>query len=116
MKDAPAERQFTANLSTGYNAMYFGRDFQSFRHRDIARQSPYEAAGLPEDYAVTMDQFTRSNLHMKWARPLPDLTAGLSYGDRFFHDRLGVMLAASYLNTARGKESLLYYQPGTTHT
>ena len=115
MKDAPAERQFTANLSTGYNAMYFGRDFQSFRHRDIARQSPYEAAGLPEDYAVTMDQFTRSNLHMKWARPLPDLTAGLSYGDRFFHDRLGLMLAASYLNTARGKESMLYYQPGTTH-
>ena len=115
MKDAPAERQFTANLSTGYNAMYFGRDFQSFRHRDIARQSPYEAAGLPEDYAVTMDQFTRSNLHMKWARPLPDLTAGLSYGDRFLGDRLGVMLAASYLNTARGKESMLYYQPGTTH-
>lgn len=22
MKDAPSERQFTANLSTGYNAMY----------------------------------------------------------------------------------------------
>ena len=27
MKDAPTERQFTASLSTGYNAMYFGRDF-----------------------------------------------------------------------------------------
>jgi hypothetical protein len=28
---------------------------------------------------------------------------------------LGVMLAGSYLNTYRGKESQLYYQPGTTH-
>lgn len=27
MKDAPSERQFTVNLSTGYNAMYLGRDF-----------------------------------------------------------------------------------------
>ena len=25
MKDAPSERQFTVNLSTGYNAMYFDR-------------------------------------------------------------------------------------------
>ena len=30
MKDAPTERQFTASISTGYNAMYFDRDFQSF--------------------------------------------------------------------------------------
>lgn len=52
---------------------------------------------------------------MKWKRPLPDLTASLSYGDRFFDNRLGVMLAGSYLNTYRGKESQLYYQPGTSH-
>ena len=52
---------------------------------------------------------------MKWNKPLPDLTAGLSYGDRFFNNKLGVMLAGSYLNTYRGKESQLYYQPGTTH-
>lgn len=36
---------------------------------------------------------------------------GLSYGDRFFNNKLGVMLAGSYLNTYRGKESQLYYQP-----
>lgn len=114
MKDAPSEKQFTANIATGYNAMYFGRDFQSFRHQDIVRQSPYEAAGYPSDYAVSATDFKSSNMHMKWAKPLPDLNAGLSYGDRFFNDRLGIMLAGSYLNTARGKESQIYYQPGTT--
>ena len=115
MKDAPNERQFTFNVSTGYNAMYFGRDFQSFNHKDIVKKSPYEAKGFPEDTRVTMDDFTMDNLRMKWKKPLPDLTAGLSYGDRFFGDKLGVMLAGSFLNTYRGKESQLFYQPGTTH-
>lgn len=115
MKDAPSDRQFTANLSTGYNAMYFGRDFQSFDHKSIVKQSPYERKGMPEDSRVTMDDFTTGNLHMKWSKPLPDITAGLSYGDRFFDDKLGVMLAGSFLNTYRGKESQLYYQPGTSH-
>lgn len=115
MKDAPTERQFTANLSTGYNSMYFDRDFQSFNHGAIAPKSPYESMGMPEDNKVTMDNFTTRNLHMKWQKPLPDLTGGLSYGDRFFDDRLGIMLAGSYLNTYRGKESQLYYQPGNSH-
>ena len=115
MKDAPAERQFTASISTGYNAMYFGRDFQSFNYGEIVKKSPYEAMGKPEDYKVTQDNFTSSNLRMKWKKPLPDLTASLSYGDRFFGNKLGVMLAGSYLNTYRGKESQLYYQPGVTH-
>ena len=115
MKDAPTERQFTANISTGYNAMYFGRDFQSFNHGAIVKESPYEAMGKPADYQVTANNFTNDNLCMKWKRPAPDLTAGLSYGDRFFDNKLGVMLAASYLNTFRGKESQLYYQPGTSH-
>ena len=115
MKDAPSERQFTANISTGYNTMYFGRDFQSFNYGAINKESPYEAMGKPDDYAVTSEDFTTKNLHMKWKKPMPDITAGLSYGDRFFNDKLGVMLAASYMNTYRGKESEIYYRPGTSH-
>ena len=90
MKDAPSERQFTANISTGYNSMYFDRDFQSFNKGAITKQ----------------------NLRMTWKKPLPDLTASLSYGDRFFNNKLGVMLSGSFLNTYRGKESEIYYQPG----
>lgn len=115
MKDAPSERQITANLSTGYNSMYFGRDFQSFNKGGITKQSPYEAQGKPEDYKVSSKDFSNSNMKMKWNTPLPDLTAGVSYGDRFFDDKLGVMIAGSYMNTYRGKESMLYYQPGTSH-
>lgn len=115
MKDAPLERQFTASISTGYNAMYFDRDFQSFDPWRIVQESPYERMGKPEDYQVTQADFTNENLRMRWKRPMPDLTGSISYGDRFFDDKLGVMLAGTYLNTYRGKESQLYYQPGTSH-
>ena len=115
MKDAPLERQFTASISTGYNAMYFDRDFQSFDPWRIVQESPYERMGKPEDYQVTQTDFTNENLRMRWKRPMPDLTGSISYGDRFFDDKLGVMLAGTYLNTYRGKESQLYYQPGTSH-
>ena len=112
MKDAPTERQFTASVSTGYNAMYFDRDFQSFDHKAIVKDSPYERMGKPEYFRVTPDDFNYDNLHMKWSKPMPDLNASFSYGDRFFDDRLGVMVAGTFLNTYRGKESQIYYQPG----
>ena len=112
MKDAPTERQFTASISTGYNAMYFDRDFQSFDHGAIVKDSPYERMGKPEYFRVTPSDFNYDNLHMKWSKPMPDLNASLSYGDRFFNDRLGVMVAGTFLNTYRGKESQIFYQPG----
>ena len=112
MKDAPSERQFTSSISTGYNAMYFDRDFQSFNKGAIVKESPYERMGKPEYFRVTPDDFNYDNLKMKWSKPLPDLTASLSYGDRFFGNRLGVMAAGTFLNTYRGKESQIYYQPG----
>ena len=112
MKDAPSERQFTANISTGYNSMYFGRDFQSFNKGTITKKSPYELKGMPEAFKVSDEDFSHDNLHMTWKKPLPDLTASLSYGDRFFDNKLGVMLSGSFLNTYRGKESEIYYQSG----
>ena len=114
MKDAPQERQLTASVSTGGNAMYLGREFQSFSHRTASRLSPYEAAGKPVDYKVTASDFTTSNLHVRSGAALPDLSAGFSYGDRFLGGKLGLMAAASLISTARGKESEIHYQPGTT--
>ena len=63
MKDAPSERQFTANISTGYNSMYFGRDFQSFNKGAITKQSPYELKGMPEAFKVSDEDFSHDNLH-----------------------------------------------------
>lgn len=114
MKDAPERMEVNANLATGYNALYFNRDFESFSHRAGQMMSPYERMGRPEDYAVTMDDFTTENMHLRSARPRPDVIGGFSFGDRYFNNRLGLMLAVSYQNLFRGKDTDLYYVSGSS--
>ena len=114
MKDAPGKLEVSANLASGYSALFFDRDFESFNHRAGQKMSPYERLGRPEDYAVTMDDFTTENLHLKSSRPRPDLVGGFSFGNRYFGGRLGVMAAASWQNLFRGKDTELYYMPGSS--
>ena len=114
MKDAPERLEVNANLATGYSALFFDRDFESFNHRAGQKMSPYERLGRPEDYAVTMDDFTTENLRMTSSRPRPDIVGGFSFGNRFFGRKLGVMAAVSYQNLFRGKDTELYYMPGSS--
>lgn len=106
MKDAPTERQLTVNLSTGYSAHFLNHDFQSFRAGDIDGKSPNERFGTA--YPTDETDFTTRNLRVSNGRPLPDLAAGFSYGDRFFGNRLGVMAALSFSNRNKGKLSDMY--------
>ena len=114
MKDAPGKLEVSANLASGYSAIFFDRDFESFSHRAGQKMSPYERLGRPEDYAVTMDDFTTENLHLKSSRPRPDFVGGFSFGNRYFGGRLGLMAAISYQNLFRGKDTELYYMPGAS--
>lgn len=110
MKDAPSRRLLHANVTTGYNALYFDRDFLSFNHNDIRRKSPNETKGTTGDYGVNETDFTNANLRIKSSRPLSDILAGVSYGDRFFNNRLGIIASVSYQNLNRGKNSDWYYR------
>lgn len=112
MKDAPSRRMLSVNASTGYNALFLDRDFLSFDYTRIAPQSPNESAGSAGDYGVSADNFTQRNLRVHSRRPLPDLTAGLTWGDRFFSDRLGLILSGCYQNIARGRNSDWHYRSG----
>lgn len=114
MKDAPAYRQLSFNIGTGYNSTFFGNDFNSFSHSKINKKSPNEINGI--NYPVSSSDFTTENLHVKSSTALPDLNIGASYGDRFFSKRFGVMAAISFQNNYRGKKSSLYYQPGSNFT
>ena len=106
MKDAPSKRQFTFNLSTGYNTRFFNNDFSSFAHGDIVKDSPNKRFG--NAYPTDESDFTMKNFNVKSKRPLPDIAAGVSYGDRFFANRLGVMAAVSFRNSNKGKTSDMY--------
>ena len=106
MKDAPSSRLFNVNVSTGYSTHFFKNDFQSFRFRDIVAESPLEKYG--NDYPANATDFTTSNLHMDQKKPLPDISLGATYGDRFFNGRLGLLAALSFSNRNKGKQSDMY--------
>ena len=69
MKDAPARRLLTANISTGYNALYFSRDFLSFNHGEIAAKSPDEVKGNIRHNKATSAHFNQANLRIYSQRP-----------------------------------------------
>ncbi len=106
MKDAPHERQFTINAHTGYSAHFFGHDFQSFHYRSIRRNSPNDVYG--NSYSADASDFTTRNLAVRSSKPLPDVSLGVSYGDRFAREHLGVIAALSFSNCNKGKLSDMY--------
>lgn len=108
MKDAPSTRLFTANFTTGYNALYFDRDFLSFAHGSINHKSPDEVKGNIGSNRVTAGDFTTKNLRIHSSKPFPDIIAGASYGQRMFQDHFGFLTAVSYQNLYRGK-NMDYY-------
>ena len=108
MKDAPARRLLTANLSTGYNATYFKRDFFSADYSKVDKLSPDERMGNIGSNKVTASDFNMESLQLRSRPSLPDLIASLSYGDRVFNDKFGFLLSASYQNVHRGK-NMEYY-------
>lgn len=108
MKDAPARRLLTANLSTGYNATYFQRPFLTSNYRAIDPMSPDEHKGNIGSNKVTASDFGMQSLSVRSHIPLPDLIASLAYGDRVFNDKFGFLLSASYQNLHRGK-NMNYY-------
>jgi outer membrane receptor protein involved in Fe transport len=106
MKDAPSNRQFTANLSTGYNTLFFNNKYQFFDVSAINAKSPNEKYGLA--YPVQMKDFTTKNLHLNSKTAVPNLSGGFSFGDRFLKEKLGVILAGSYQKSERANSSDVY--------
>lgn len=106
MKNAPGKFQVNANVSSGYNQLFFNRSFASFKSSGINFKSPYEING--RSYNATQNDFTAGTLDYKYKNPAPNLIGSLSVSQRFLDNRLGVVLAGSYQNTYRGSNSTFY--------
>lgn len=105
MKDAPSHFQIQANAAIGMSDYFWkdGRDYLSSDRSDYTHKSPYEANG--KDYKAQTSDFangpTKITTH---STPAPNFIGGLSIGNRFWKDRIGVMLAGSMQNVFRGTE------------
>ena len=105
MKDAPSRFQIQANAAIGASDYFWkdGRDYLTSNRSDYTKKSPYEAFG--KDYKAQMSDFKNGPVQLKsHSLPAPNFIGGLSIGNRFWGDRLGVMLAGSIQNTFRGTE------------
>lgn len=106
MKAAPTKLLLQANLATGYSQRYFNQDFGSFSGGGISSKSPYERNG--KNYNATSSDFNKGVLDYTYKKPAPDLVGNLTFGNRYFDDKLGVILGASYQNLHRGSRSIFY--------
>jgi outer membrane receptor protein involved in Fe transport len=112
MKDAPSKQQLNIHLAGGTNDRFLSRDYQSFDYSAISLTSPNEKYG--PDYPVKTKDFTTRNFHLNTGNANPDLSAGITWGDRVLHDRLGIMLAGSFANEYRGNTSDIYNNTTST--
>ncbi|HET7115503.1 MAG TPA: TonB-dependent receptor [Hanamia sp.] len=106
MKDAPDSFGVDANISTGYNDIFFNRNFMSFNHKQIKINSPYEVHVHP--YNATTEDFSSGPVSYQNKRPAPDVLAGFTIGNRFLKKKLGVLLATNFQNTYKGSNGLFF--------
>ena len=105
MKDAPSHFQIQANAAIGASDYFWNnsRNYLSSNRGSYTHTSPYEAHGA--DYKATTADFCNGPTQItKHSLPAPNIVGGLSIGNRFWKDRIGVMLAGSVQNIFRGAE------------
>ena len=106
MKDAPGQFYLQANLSGGYSSMFFDRDYAAFDKGGLTATSP--RADYGSDYSATMNDFGKGTSRISYKTPMPNLIGGLSIGNRFLNNKLGVVLAGSYQNIHKGTNSVFF--------
>lgn len=105
MKDAPSHFQIQANAAVGASDYFWkdSRDYLTSNRSDYTHKAPYEVNG-PEYKATTSDFASGPTQISSHSMPAPNFVGGLSIGNRFWKDRIGVMIAGNIQNTFRGTE------------
>jgi len=100
MRNAPPDKLFKISFTSGYNQTFINQPYLSFGRNDIRKRSPYEIHG--PNYQATGSDFTKDNLSFRNIQPLPDALGSIVWGQRFFHQKAGIIVAADYQDIKRG--------------
>jgi hypothetical protein len=104
MKNAPNNFTLNVNVGSGYSQMFINNKFRAFDRSTTQRYSPRVTNG--NDYAASVDDFPLENIDFQDIQPAPNQVYNVAIGNRFFNNKLGVLVAGSYQNTYRGSESI----------
>jgi TonB-dependent receptor len=113
MKDAPEKEVFKVLGSLGYSKIFIDRKFQNFSKADIQQHTLTERFG--PNYIAQPSDFSRSNLDFTYTDPLPNAVAAITYGRRFLHNKLGILIAESYQNQYYGSNSVFNQAAPNVH-
>lgn len=108
MKKAPNQLYVNASAATGVSQHVLDHGFDAFPVSAIHKKSPYQEKG--STYLAQPDDFTRDNLNYTHKKAPLNTMGTLSLGNRFLHDKLGVMLGGSYQNIYKSYSSI--FMPG----
>ncbi len=112
MKDAPVREFLEVDVQLGVNDLNFERGFDTYDRSKLNRKSPRELFG-PE-YMAVPDDFPVENMIDERKTPMPDILANVSYGNRYFDQKLGVMVGGSFQNSYRPVTNY-FYDPAVNH-
>lgn len=103
MKNAPDRFEIKSDLQLGYNQVNVLNGFNTYNARVVNNSTPRDKYGAA--YQAQVADFSKKNLELDNVKPLPDMLASLSVGNRYLNDRLGVMIGGSFQNSYRGTKS-----------
>jgi TonB-dependent receptor len=97
MKNAPDTAILSVDLSTGYNQYLLNHKFSTFDYGVVNIKNPAQIHG--PDYITSPSDFPTANLVLKQIQAPPDLNGSVSYGNRFFNKKLGVLVSGTIQTT-----------------
>jgi TonB-dependent receptor len=104
LRPAPDTLIASANIATGYNQFFLGKPFLRW---DRANAATDPASSFPGQIPPS-GSFNYKNMDFQSQNaPINGLLGG-TVGQRFFKNKIGVLVSGSYQNTFRGTESEIY--------
>ncbi|WP_083634252.1 TonB-dependent receptor [Saccharicrinis aurantiacus] len=105
MKNAPDNFMFKVNASVGMSTLFSkdGIPFRSYSQNNTDYNSPHSKH--PAGYSASINDFTNNNHGQTQSYNPVDYNLGLSVGDRFFNNKLGLVIAGNVQSLHRGSET-----------
>ena len=107
-RPVPGDQEFSVQLATGYNSLFFKKSYLAFHNGVVQPKSPYERFG--SGYLATGNDFTKDNLSFYTKVALPDIHGNISWSKRFFSQKLGVMFAGGVQTIRSGSDGFFILQ------
>ena len=93
MKNAPDTAILAIDIATGYNQYLMNHKFSTFDYKVVNIKNPAQLHGA--DYITSPSDFPTANLVLKQIQAPPDFNGSISYGNRFFNKKLGLLVSGT---------------------